>query len=122
MNDFNGIEPSVSTQAPRKHSGIGIASFVMGLIDLVLFFVMVLMAVGVAASAGGQVDEHAPATIMLGLFVIFIGLVCLIGTGLGVGSVLQKQRRRVFGIIGLCLNGGVLLLILLMMVIGISHS
>jgi len=37
------------------------------------------------------------------------GLLSLVGAGLGVGSVCQTARNKVFGIIGLCLNGMILI-------------
>ena len=122
MYEQIGTQQAATTEVPRRHSGVGIASFVMGLVNVVLFLGMMVFAIALGASSGGHVDEHAASTIMLGLFAILIALICLIGTGLGIAGVVQKIRRRVFGVIGLCLNGGVLLLIILIILVGLSHS
>ncbi|GAB3040789.1 hypothetical protein GCM10027285_27510 [Oleiagrimonas citrea] len=87
MNESIAIQP-VSTSppdAPRKHSGLGIASFVIGLVTLVMMFGVFLLAVAINVHNGGVApDEHAPQTVMLGLLVILTGLISLVGLGLGV--------------------------------------
>lgn len=116
------LQGTAESGTRTRHAGTGIASFVLGLVNVLLFILMIGSAVALNVSSGGHVDPHSSQAILLGLFVILICLICLIGTGLGLAGVIQKSKRRLFGIIGLCLNGGTLVLIILLMVIGLTHS
>lgn len=119
MNEItaSAIHPS-TTAATKKHSGIGIASFVLGILTVVLFFVLVVIATGSALSQGGQLDPNSMQAIILGLVIVLVGLMSLVGAGLGLASALQQHRRKILGIIGLCLNGLVIALVVVCFILG----
>ena len=91
-----------------RHSGLGIASFIIGAIAVVLILLMILVA---AAMAGKRPSRNAEETMefMAGLFVCTGLVASLVGLGLGLAGVLQADRNRVFAVIGLVLNGLLLL-------------
>ncbi|KGI77524.1 hypothetical protein [Oleiagrimonas soli] len=125
MNESIAIQPPpiAPPAEPRSQSGLGIASFVLGLLDMLLLIVMFFMAVAINVNNGGvSPGEDDPQTIMLGLFVILIGIFALVGLGLGIAATVQTARRRALGITGLCLNGAVCLLIVLLLIIGLTAS
>ncbi|MCQ4086907.1 hypothetical protein [Saccharibacillus sp. JS10] len=116
-DDFSGGNRS---DVPLKHSGVGIASFVLGLLSIVLyvvFFISVFGAVVQIADAGGAINLD-PNTIpqdqltALGVSLIVViasilGAVLLnfVGTILGIIGIVSKTRKRVFAIIGTVING-----------------
>ena len=115
-------------------SRLGLASFAIGIIALVIEIAgMAGAAMGATTTAtpspsptssnvqlSVSVSKSAPgaATMVAGFALIGGALLCLIGAGLGVASLYQK-RRRIFGVIGLVINGGILLLFVVLMVIGL---
>lgn len=106
-------EPSDPVLNRMKHSGPGIASFVIGLVALLgyilTFFLAAIALSGVIGTltTPAQVEEIVlhPAVLLSSLFI----LVCLVlnfaGLILGVIGLVLKKRKKVFPIIGTVLNG-----------------
>ncbi|HEU0264454.1 MAG TPA: hypothetical protein VFR01_01875 [Geobacterales bacterium] len=108
--------PSLATEEALKHSGYGIASFVVSLVQGVLTMAVIVGA-GMMSTMGPQQD-HQVGFMIVGLF-IFLGIfVHLVGVGLGITGLVQKNRKRVFSILGLIFNAVALLVVLLLMVVG----
>jgi hypothetical protein len=90
-------------------SGLGIASFVMGLITLAgAFFIFILM----LAEVGSRV--------VTGLGLCGGGIFALVGLGLGIAGAIVQRRNRWLAILGAVFNlvylsvGSILLLVLLL--------
>jgi hypothetical protein len=91
------------------HSGVGIASFVAGIVSLLMFVGAIgLVVVAVAGSPRGPEPPHA-VVMTTGLLIVGAGLIALVGAGLGIGACCQAERKKVFGVIGLAINGVILL-------------
>jgi hypothetical protein len=87
-----------------KHSGFGIASFVISLgTGFFLFVILIILGVMESQSPGG-IDEEAPITVVLGLLLIGGFLAELVSAGLGVGGLLQRDRKKVFAVLGLVMS------------------
>lgn len=108
------------TQAQLPHSGMGIAAFVISILLTIGVFVLLGVAGYMETSSPGGLDENSIEAVVLGLFVIASGVALLIGAGLGLAGVLQRERRRVFAILGLVINGGVLALLGVVLAIGLA--
>lgn len=93
--------PDEQPQQILKYSGLGIASFIISLVVSGYFIVVNVLAYGVAVTT--------PEPIVLGSLYFFGAVACLSGIGVGIAGVLQKNRRRVFSILGLVLNGTIFL-------------
>ncbi len=117
-----GGEFAVSGQPLRKHSGLGIASFVISIIAALITFVLVVMAGVMTVKAGGQMDEQSPHAVVLGCSILAAGFLYLVGIGLAIGGLCQRNRYRVFPILGLVLNLLFVLGIVGLMVIGLVAS
>jgi hypothetical protein len=100
------------------HSGMGIASFLLGLLAVigVLGMFVLIVTMENRRFLGRQDDLEA----MTGLAACGSGLGALVGLGLGIGGVCQSRRRKVFGVIGLCLNGILLLGLGVLILIGVA--
>lgn len=109
-------------QEEKKHSGIGIASFVLSLIAGVGIFVLFIVAGFIEATTPGGMHEESVEAIMIGLGIIFLFLLELVAIGLGIGAMFSSTRKKLFGILGLSFSAGVALLALGIMVLGVMAS
>ena len=110
---------TVATEPPRQ-SGLGIASFVISLIGIAITLVLFGVAGYMEASTPGGMDEAAPETILVGLLLIAAGFLLLVGLGLGIGGLFQRNRRRLFAVLGLAFSGVMLLIGIGVMAIGMT--
>ncbi|ABO22167.1 hypothetical protein SHLO109777_16870 [Shewanella loihica] len=94
-------EPTQPTIQPEfKHSGLGIAAFTLSIIATLLIFGIVTVAGVMEATTPGGIDETSPEAIVVGMLIFaFIGL-ALVALGLGIGGLVQKQRKKIFAILG----------------------
>ncbi|MEC0126841.1 hypothetical protein [Paenibacillus pabuli] len=96
-----------------KHSGPGIASFVIGLVSIIGCILTIFMATLAINNSIGivttpiQVEEIAlhPAVVLASLSILVCLVLNLAGLILGVIGLVLKNRKKVFAIIGTLLNG-----------------
>ena len=89
----------------QKHSGIGIASFIISIISGVLIFMLVVIATIIEGSTPGGMNEDSIGAIIIGLFVfLFLGM-ALVALALGIVGILQKGRKKIFAILGTVFSG-----------------
>jgi hypothetical protein len=91
------------------HSGLGIASVALAVVAGVGLLIIFGIAGVMAADAGGDLDEESPEVMVLGVLALGACALTLLGLGLGIGALLQKDRRKGFAIAGVVANGLVLL-------------
>ena len=104
---------------PTSHSGIGIASLLLGILSVLGLVATVVVGVVMTANDPGALEnENSPATLALGACALACLLLSLVGVGLGIGGLVQRDRKRVFAWIGLTLNAVILLLVVGLMVVG----
>lgn len=88
--------PAAQPQLPLKHSGLGIISFILFLVNLVLSLIAVILAMGE--------EKTANYFQILGGVGILGSIICLLGIIFGIAGVIKKNRKKVFAILGLVLN------------------
>jgi hypothetical protein len=91
------------------HSGLGIASFVLALLNFGAALVVFAGLVAIVAAHPGGVPEDNPAQALLGLAMIATFGSALMGLGLGIGGACQRDRKKVLAYLGVAFNGMVLL-------------
>lgn len=104
----------------RRQSGLGIASFVLAIVAGVTALALVVIAGVMEASSPGGMDEESPQAIIVGLGIFGVLGLSMLGVGLGVGGLVQADRSRAFGAIGLILNILVILGLGGIMVVGMT--
>ncbi|HEX8198986.1 MAG TPA: hypothetical protein VF590_00760, partial [Isosphaeraceae bacterium] len=67
-------------------------------------------------------NPQDPMAVVLGLLMIGGLMLAALGAVLGLASLFQRGRRRVFGVLGLIFNGLILLGVLGLILIGIGVS
>ncbi|KKK73740.1 hypothetical protein LCGC14_2890780 [marine sediment metagenome] len=83
-----------TSNKPLKHSGLGIASFVIALVWL--FEIILFIFYGAIA---GQIDNLGLAMV----FIIFSAMAPIVAVMLGIISLFLKNKKRLYGILGLAI-------------------
>lgn len=107
-----------SSPAPR-HSGLGIASFIVSLVAGALMLLLIGIAAMMEVSQPGGLDENSPAAIMLGLLLIVIFMTQLVALGLGIGGLVQTGSKKVFAALGTIFAAATFLGGLLLVLVGL---
>jgi hypothetical protein len=100
----------------RTHNGKGIASFIIGVISVV-FILALIGTAGVMTKAGTMTPQ---LTVLLGLGMISACFVDLIGIGLGISGAVERSSKKVYPVLGLALNVGILVLFGALLVVGLA--
>ncbi len=93
--------PQIGQPVKLKHSGYGISSFTLSIINGLTMFLLVIIAGYVEATTPGGMDETSPVAMVVGLGIFgafFFGIVPL---SLGIIGTVVKERKKVFGILGI---------------------
>lgn len=85
----------------QKHSGLGIASFILSMALGALIFLLFIVATMMEASTPGGIDENSPGAILLGLFLVACLGIDVVAIGLGIAGLMQKDRKKAFSIMGI---------------------
>ncbi|HEU0153384.1 MAG TPA: hypothetical protein VFQ84_08580 [Arenimonas sp.] len=117
MNDLQ-----TPADAPLKHSGPGVASFV-----LVVFFGLLLLAMfGYAGylelNTPGGVDEESVEAIVAGMVMIFSIAAMFVAFVLGVIGLFVGRRKRLFAWLGAAMSGLLLLFTFLIFALGMAQG
>ena len=110
----------MSFDEDKKHSGLGIASFVISLLSMGLLVVTIAIAGYMEVTTPGGVDEESTAMIAVGLVIILGAGGCILALILGIAGLLQKNRKIIFAIIGLVLSALMILSTIGLFVLGSS--
>lgn len=79
----------------QKHSGIGIASFVTSItVGILVFLTTVVSGIMVASAASEEFFT------IVGLLILALLSVDVVALGLGIGGLCQKDRKKIFAILG----------------------
>ena len=84
----------------KKHSGLGIASFIISIVSSISTFMLIVIAGVMETSRSGGIDEESVGAVMVGLFILAFLFVSLVALGLGIAGLIQKDRKKVYAIIG----------------------
>lgn len=135
-----------AAQQPQKlkHSGVGISSFVLALVAVITGIIcIVLVTVGTYTllednSANlDQLTDSAAVTemitsgelgsgmtsLLIGSLLMFLSIgLAFIGVILGIIAVVQKNRKKVFSVLGLVFNGVIVFGFIILMLLGFASS
>ena len=106
--------------APLKHSGFGIASFIISIAAVIFAFGMVVLAGVMESRTPGGIDEESPEAMAVGLGIILSGLLAVLGGVLGIVGCSLPNRNKVFAILGTIFNALVVLGLVGLMILGLA--
>lgn len=101
-----------------KHSGLGIASFIVSICAGAGLFVLVVIAAVLPSATPSGLDTKSASAIVLGLLMFLFLFIELVALGLGVVGLFPTGRNKVFAILGITFSVTSVLAILGLMVIG----
>jgi hypothetical protein len=104
--------PSVT----RGHKGLGISSFIIGVICLITVMGLVVTA-GVVTNAGRATHEF---NTIMGLSMISVVFIDLVGIVLGIFGAADRSSKKVYPVLGLIFNVLVVALFAALMIVGLS--
>jgi hypothetical protein len=88
---------------PGKNSGFGVASFLIGVLTPVVLVCLFVFSISLDAFLNNY--QRPDFNLILGLLIIFTPPVShLVGLMLGIVAVRQKERRKLFSVLGIILN------------------
>ncbi|WP_432662978.1 hypothetical protein R9X47_20615 [Wukongibacter baidiensis] len=114
----------IETEAKRidkevlKHSRVGISSFVISIISGIMMWGSGIIGGYLEITTPGGLHEESMEAFIIGL-VFLLGLfLSLIGTGLGIFGTIQKNRKKLFAVLGLIFNAVLILFGIVLMIFG----
>jgi len=107
---------------PIHHSGVGLASLIVGVLSILFFLGFIGAGIFAELNLPGGVDgvdeDSLPFAIAVIVFFLGYGLACA-GIGLGIGVILHSDRKRTLALLGLSLNGFIVVMLTVAIGIGI---
>ena len=111
---------SPQSEFPKQPNGLGMASFAIGIIDVIITLVTFVVAGIVSIRSGGDVDESSVVLMIIGLVIILCVLAGFVGIGLGVAGILVRRNNRLFAILGTVINTALVIIIIGVIIAGMS--
>jgi len=84
----------------KKHGKIGIVSFIISLVCMLLLFLCVCFAGYLEITTEGGIDETAQAVMLIGLGIMALMAGLFVSFILGVVGLFQANTKKVFAILG----------------------
>ena len=103
-----------------RHSGLGIASFIGAIIAGVGEFILVMIAGVIEVSTPGGMNEESPQAVILGLLMIAGLFLAMVGIGLGIAGLIQRECKKIFAILGLVFNLMIIFGVVGLFIIGLA--
>ena len=102
----------------KKHSALGIASFIISIVCGVLMFLLVAVASILETTTPGGVDEESAVAAIIGLFAVGFLLLDAIAVGLGIAGLFKQNSDKTFSILGIVFSIITIIATMLLIVIG----
>jgi hypothetical protein len=110
----------LSSSLRRGHSGLGIASLVLGVVAGVAACVFFVVA-GVLGSSSSM-NQGPLLAVAVGVGMILVVMTTSFASGLAVGGLVQKDKSKAFAIIGLVVNILLILSLFALMLVGLTFA
>jgi hypothetical protein len=105
----------------EKHSVLGIASFS---ISIAVGCLMILLFVAAGVLNAGRIEHgrEYPGQAIVGLTAILLLAADVVAAGLGIATLCQANRKRLFGILGLVFSMGTVLGSVALIIVGLAYA
>jgi hypothetical protein len=107
MDPYNApaSETGTPSSTPQKtHCGLGITSFILTIVSFIAMILVFGYAGYMQTTTPGGIQQDSGATIMIGLITILLSGGLLVGVVLGIVSLCRKNKKKLFGILGLSMS------------------
>ncbi len=86
----------------RQYSKLGISSFVIAILAALIVIIDISMGLGAKNDSAAVIQSYQALDVWL---TWLTALMAFAGVVLGLAAVVQKQRKKLFGLVGLIVNG-----------------
>jgi len=105
-----------------RHSGFGIAAFVISVMASGLMLALFAVAGFLEARTPGGLDGHSLKAVAIGLGLIGLVAAELVALGLGIAGLVQRGRNRLFAVLGTVFSAAALTVVTGIVVLGLATS
>lgn len=117
QDDLKKVNPS-----KKKHSGFGIASFILSVIVPILLFITIYSIVLLENLKRGVINEGNEFTTTMRVIAFILFITAFIAAGLGVAGLTQKERKKIFAVIGTFFSVSLIVLVILSFMILLTSA
>ena len=103
-----------------KHSGLGIASYFSSTSAGVFLFLTSVIPGPIEPTTPGGMNEESATAVVIGLLLVIFLFAALVSLGLGIGGLLQKERKKVFAILGTVFSAAIILCTVALIALGLA--
>ena len=105
--------------AKSKHSGFGVASFIISIsVGLLMFLLLVIAAIMQVSTPGGM-DRQSIQAILVGLSIIALLFFDIVAVVLGIVGLFQKERKKLFAILGTIFSSATVMFVIALIIVGL---
>jgi len=105
-----------------EHSGLGIASLLISSASSILIFTLSVVASTIGLYHPEAFDENSSTAIYTGIIIfIFLGI-SILALGLGIAGLFQKNRRKLFILLGIASSVFTTTGIITMIILGVLYG
>ena len=119
-HDNKSEKIDLQTTGKRKHSGLGIAAFITSITSGLLMFMLIVVAGVIEVTTSGGMDERSASAVIIGLLLFLFLFITLVALGLGISGLVQKDRKKIFAILGTIFSSMTMLGTLALLMIGLA--
>jgi len=102
-----------------KHSGFGVASFIISIsVGLLMFLAFVIAAIMQVSTPGG-IDRQSIQAILVGLSIIALLFFDIVAVVLGIVGLFQKERKKLFAILGTIFSSATVMFVIALIIVGL---
>ena len=112
----------MTSPAHLPYSGLGIAAFAVSLIAAVLTLVLIDICAALVYSQPGSLDDNSPLAMLVGMAMMVGVFAELAAAALDIGSLFQRDRRKLYGVLGLIFSIVTLLGVAALLVFGLVQG
>jgi magnesium-transporting ATPase (P-type) len=102
-----------------KHSGMGVVSFIISLLGFFIFVCAIIAGGIIAMKNPDALSQPSGASVVIGMLLLMGFFLCFVGIGLGIAGLVQKDRKKIFAILGLVFNSSIFIGMAILMIFGL---
>ena len=120
MTEISTEDMQTVVSTKQKNSGFGVASFIMGITIGILLLVLFAIAGILSARTPGGMDKQSVQAMVIGLSIMALLFFDVISTVLGIVGLFQKDRKKLFAVLGTIFSSIILLVAVGVIILGIA--
>lgn len=109
----------METFVEKTHSGLGISSFILSISTGILIFFLIIVAGVMESTTPGGMDEESVGAVLVGLFLFAFIFLDLLALGLGIAGLVQKDRKKVFAVLGVIFSASIFFITVFILTLGL---